>query len=147
MAGRDQRPWIAERLERDPLTVSLAELLLIKLQIVELTERDQRDIYNLTYHHDVSRGDGSGIEADYIAEICARDWGLWRTAKSTIERCKTNLAGYGLAAEATSLITERLDVLWSQIEEAPKTTRWRMRSRVGERVRWYEEPEEDANTN
>lgn len=138
---------IAERLERHPLTVPLAELMLTKLQIVELTERDQKDIYNLSYHHHVSSGDGTGIEGDYIAEICSRDWGLWRTARTTIERCKTNLPGYVLDPSAADLIVERLDLLWARIEEAPKTTRWRLRSRVGDRVRWYEEPEEHGGTN
>lgn len=137
---------IAERLERHPLTVPLAELMLTKLQIVELTERDQKDIYNLSYHHHVSGGDGTGIEGDYIAEICSKDWGLWRTARATIERCKTNLPGYGLDPPAATLIVERLDLLWTRIEEAPKTTRWRLRSRVGDRVRWYEEPEEPGGT-
>jgi hypothetical protein len=138
---------IADRLERDPLTIPLAELLLTKLQIVELNETDQRDIYNLTYHHQVSSGDGSGIEGDFIANLCAKDWGLWRTSKATIERCKSNLAGYNLGAEASGLIHERLNVLWTNIENAPKTAKWRLRSRVGDRVRWYDEPEEHASTN
>jgi hypothetical protein len=138
---------ITERLERDPLTVPLAELLMTKLQIVQLTERDQRDIYNLIYHHHVSGGDGSGIEGDYIGKVCARDWGLWRTAKSTIERCKANLASYALDIAASDLIEERLDTLWRRIEESPKTAKWRLRNRVGDRVRWYDEPEENTQEN
>jgi hypothetical protein len=135
---------ITDRLERDPLTVPLAELLLTKLQVVELTERDQRDIYNLTFHHELTVGNGSGIEADFVAALCAKDWGLWRTSKATIERCQVNLAGYALDAAATELIAERLKSLGRQIDGAPKTARWRLRSRVGDRVRWYEEPEEHA---
>lgn len=137
---------IADRLERDALTIPLAELLLTKLQIVELNETDQRDIYNLLYHHDVSSGNGSAIEGDFIANLCAKDWGLWRTSTATIERCKNNLAGYDLGAEASGLIQERLDVLLTKIEKAPKTAKWRLRSRVGDRVRWYAEPEENATT-
>src|ERR1700674_1894030 len=137
---------ITDRLNREPLTVPLAELLLTKLQIVELNERDQRDIYNLCYHHQVSRGDGTEIEGDYVAEICAKDWGLWRTAKATIERCKANLAGYDLEPEQSTLITERLDALWGLIEQAPKSAKWRLRNRVGDRIRWYAEPEENTTT-
>ena len=137
---------ITDRLDRDPMTVPLAELLLTKLQIVELTERDQRDIYSLCYQHQVSQGDGSEIEGDHIADSCAKDWGLWRTAKATIERCKSNLAGYDLAPEQTALINQRLDALWALIEQAPKSAKWRLRSRVGDRVRWYAEPEENTNT-
>ena len=138
---------IADRLERDPLTVPLAELLLTKLQIVELNERDQRDIYNLTLHHDLSDGDGTGIESDYIAGLCAKDWGLWRTCKATIERCSANLAGYSLPEDSSRMIADRLTSLWKRIEAAPKSTKWRMRSRVGDRVRWYDEPEEETKPN
>ncbi len=100
---------IAERLDRDPLTVPRAELLLTKLQIVELNERDERDIYNLCYHHDI--GD-AGIEADLISELCARDWGLWRTCRGTIERCRSDLAGYGLGEREQATIDDRLNRLW-----------------------------------
>jgi hypothetical protein len=129
---------ISDRLELQPLTVPLAELMLTKLQIVELNERDQRDIYNLVYHHDLEE-----LEADYIAGICSRDWGLWRTSKTTVERCLSNLAPYELEPHNKETISERLRALWARIEEAPKSTRWRLRNRVGDRVRWYEEPEED----
>jgi hypothetical protein len=133
---------IADRLELDPLTVPLAELTLTKLQIVELTERDQRDIYNLMYHHDLKDGDSKEIEADYIADLCARDWGLWRTTRSTVERCLRNMASYELDSLAAEKIAARLNALWARIEQAPKTARWKLRNRLGDRVRWYEEPEE-----
>jgi len=133
---------IADRLEREPLTIPLAELLLTKLQIVELTERDQRDIYSLTYHHPVIEADGPGIEAGYIAQICARDWGLWRTVKTTMERSRSAVGEYELDASARECIEQRLAQLWLRIESEPKTSRWRLRSRFGDRVRWYNEPEE-----
>jgi hypothetical protein len=135
---------IADRLERQELTIPLAELLLTKLQIVELTERDQRDIYNLCFHHELSAGEAPGIETSLIADLCARDWGLWRTCKGTIERCRTDLAAYELGEGERELIDQRLAGLWDAIEAAPKSSKWRWRARVGERVRWYEEPEEEA---
>lgn len=128
---------IADRLDREPLTVPLAELMLTKLQIVELNERDQRDIYNLVYHHDLRE-----LDTDYVAALCAKDWGLWRTTKGTVERCVVNIASYDLPADTASTIVDRLKAIWAAIEAAPKTTGWRLRSRVGDRVRWYEEPEE-----
>ncbi|HUA05329.1 MAG TPA: hypothetical protein VMB27_15600 [Solirubrobacteraceae bacterium] len=135
---------IADRLDREPFTVPLAELLLTKLQIVELNERDERDIYNLCFHHELSSGGEPGIEGGLIAELCARDWGLWRTCKGTIERCRADLAGYDLAPHERELIDARLGRLWDAIEAAPKTSKWRWRAKVGERVRWYEEPEEEG---
>ncbi len=133
---------IADRLEKEPLTIPLAELLLTKLQIVELTERDQRDIYNLTYHHPVTNGGGGGIEANYIAEVCARDWGLWRTTNATLERCRSGIGEYGLDDAARERIGERLASLSQRIEAEPKTGKWKLRNRVGDRMRWYDEPEE-----
>jgi len=130
---------IAERLDRDPLTVPLAELVLTKLQIVELNERDERDIYNLCFHHEIG---AAGIEGDLIAELCARDWGLWRTCTGTIERCRADLNGYALEESERAVIDERLQRLWEAIDAAPKTSKWRWRAKVGERKRWYEEPEE-----
>jgi hypothetical protein len=137
---------VADRLDRDPMTIPLAELLLTKLQIVQLNERDLRDIYSLIYHHDVSDRDGSGIEADFIADLCAKDWGLWRTCTSTIEHCLARLPNYPLAADASQRIDQRLRALLKIVEDAPKTARWKLRSRVGDRVRWYNEPEENLPT-
>ncbi|MDQ6722447.1 MAG: hypothetical protein M3003_16875 [Candidatus Dormibacteraeota bacterium] len=137
---------IAGRLEKDPMTIPLAELLLTKLQIVQLTERDLRDIYSIAYHHQISTGDGSEIEADFIADLCAKDWGLWRTCTSTIQQCLTRLPDNGLPPEVSDVIAARLSALLKEIERAPKTSRWKLRSRVGDRVRWYDEPEENLPT-
>jgi hypothetical protein len=137
---------IAARLDRDPVTIPLAELLLTKLQIVRLTERDEHDIYNLCYHHELDGADGSGIETSVIGDLCARDWGLWRTSKQTIERCQSDLAAHGLTPDAQALISSRLAELWERIETTPKSQRWRLRNRVGDRVRWFEEPEEVGPT-
>jgi hypothetical protein len=134
---------IAARLDRDPYTLPLAELLLTKLQIVELNERDERDIYSLVYQHELSENGAPGIEADVIAELCAADWGLWRTCKGTIERCREDVGGYGLDATVQTAIVERIDGIWARIEAEPKTGKWKRRSRLGERKRWYQEPEED----
>jgi hypothetical protein len=133
---------IADRLDRLPYTVPVAELLLTKLQIVELTERDQRDIYTLCYHHQLTDDPSSGLDAALIAGLCADDWGLWRTCKGTIERCVADVNGYAVDAPARDQILTRLDELWHRIDAAPKTGRWRRRSRLGERKRWYQEPEE-----
>jgi hypothetical protein len=133
---------IADRLDRHPYTVPVAELILTKLQIVELNERDERDIYTLCYHHDVVLGSADGIEADVISNLCAADWGLWRTCQGTIERCCADIHQYELEPSARDVIESRLRRLWERIDAAPKTGKWKRRSRVGERVRWYQEPEE-----
>ena len=130
---------IADRLDRDPYTVPLAELLLTKLQILELNERDERDIYTICFHHELGAG---GIESEVIAGLCASDWGLWRTCQGTIERCLADVAGYGLGPGEADVIARRLQGLSDELDRAPKSNKWKRRNRVGDRVRWYQEPEE-----
>jgi hypothetical protein len=141
---------LTARLDRDPLTVPREELLLSKFQIVELTANDQSDVYNLLFHNEVGEGDdadagpGAGISATFIATLCAADWGLWRTCTMNITRSLENLDSSELAPEEQKVVAGRLESLWDAIEAAPKGRRWRMRNQVGDRVRWYDEPEEEA---
>lgn len=123
-------------------TVPLAELVLTKLQIVQLNEKDVRDTALLFYGHEVADHDGDAINGARIAELCANDWGLWRTITGNLERCRELAGGYDLPAEGAQRITSRIDQLLAEIEARPKSRGWRLRARVGERKRWYELPEE-----
>jgi hypothetical protein len=123
-------------------TVPLAELLLTKLQVVQLNEKDLRDILALLAHHEVAETDGDTINAAWIARLLADDWGLWRTSKLNIERAREGVGGYDLDEETKAAIADRLDRLWARIEAEPKSRGWRLRDRIGDRKRWYEEPEE-----
>ena len=128
---------LTARLDAEPLTVPGEELLLTKLQIVELTENDQSDIYNILLH-------GHEISAAFIAALCAADWGLWRTCHMNIERSLANLDKSALDADDRALVTTGLTSLRDRIDAEPKPLKWRMRNQVGDRVRWYNEPEEEA---
>jgi len=134
---------LTARLGRDPLTVPREELLLSKLQVVELTENDQADIYNLLYHHDVGEGESAGICSPFIAALCARDWGLWRTCQLNIGRSLGNLDSSALDPAERKVVTGRLESLRGRIDAEPKSRRWRIRNQVGDKVRWYAEPEQE----
>jgi len=133
---------IVDRFEVDSETVPLAELLLTKLQIVELNEKDLRDILALLVEHEVGDHDAETVNAAYVGKLCAEDWGLWRTCKMNIERARTGLEHFDLSGEDRRVLAQRLDSLWSGIETAPKSRSWKMRDRIGDRLRWYQEPEE-----
>ncbi|HET7015830.1 MAG TPA: hypothetical protein VFI65_18055 [Streptosporangiaceae bacterium] len=135
---------LTARLGRDPLTVPKEELLLSKLQIVELTENDQSDIHNLLFHNDVLVSGEGGISAAFVAGLCASDWGLWRTCQLNLERSLANLAKSELEPDERALVTARIETLRDRIDAEPKPLKWRMRNQVGDRVRWYNEPEEEA---
>ena len=123
-------------------TIPLADLLLTKLQIYAINEKDQRDIVNLVHGHKLSEDDADGINVRYLAERCAADWGLWRTATANIERARAAIPRFALAAHDEAIVTSRLDDARKRIDAEPKSTKWKLRARVGERVQWYEEPEE-----
>ena len=134
---------LTERLDRDPLTVPREELLLTKLQIVRRTANDLIDIYSLLLHHDVGSEADAPISAPFIGALCARDWGLWRTCGLAIEASLANLPASALDEAERTVVAARLASLAAALEGEPKSRRWRMRAAVGDRVRWYAEPEEE----
>ncbi len=131
---------LKRRIEKVPLTVSLADLTVLKLQIVETNEKDYLDICAIFADHDLTDDEG-GVNGAHIAALSAADWGLWRTLEMVAERSQQfalDLPDF----EAAELVAERLQNLRSQLANVPKTRRWKLRARVGEKKRWYEIPEE-----
>jgi hypothetical protein len=124
---------LSERLEVQDRTVPLAELLLTKLQIIELL---------LAHGHEVADRDGDAINGTRIAELCAADWGLWRTITANVEKVLEHAGDYELADTDRERIAARLRAVLDRIEAEPKTRSWKLRARIGERKRWYELPEE-----
>jgi hypothetical protein len=133
---------VTERLDRDPATVPLAELLLTKLQIVELNERDATDAAALLHHHEVAAHDDDALNADRVAALCAADWGLWRTVTMNLERVGRHADRLDVADEEHARIRGRIEQLRARIDGEPKSRGWRLRDRVGDRKRWYALPEE-----
>ena len=79
---------LADRLEHDSPTLPLAELLLTKLQVVQMNAKDANDIIALLLDHDVGESDDDTVNAGYVAELLARDWGLWRTSLASLDRVR-----------------------------------------------------------
>jgi hypothetical protein len=133
---------VGEHLERDPLTLPLADLLTTKLQIVKLNAKDRSDIYAILLEHDLGAGEVERIDAGRVADLCARDWGLYRTFQLNFERLLAALPQSGLHQDSQGLIATRIEGIAAAVESAPKSVKWKARARVGDRVRWYEEPDE-----
>jgi hypothetical protein len=133
---------VAERLELEPLTLPLAELLVTKLQIYELNEKDVRDALAVLVRHEVAQEDGDAVNARRIAELCASDWGLWRTLTANLATVRERAAEYALDEAERAAAAARVEALLERIEAEPKSRAWRLRARVGDRIRWYELPEE-----
>jgi len=133
---------LGDRLAVEQGTVPLAELLLTKLQIIELNEKDVRDAALLLHGHEVADHDDDAVNAARIAELCASDWGLWRTITGNLERCREHLGDYDVPDGDRARIEGRFDQLLERIEAEPKSRGWKLRAKIGERKRWYELPEE-----
>jgi hypothetical protein len=131
-----------ERADIEPGTVPLAELLLTKLQIAELNEKDVRDALALLHGHAVGEGDGDDVNGRRVAELCAADWGLWRTFTANLAACRDYAGDYDLPAADREEMLARIDRLADLIEREPKSRAWRLRAKIGDRKRWYELPEE-----
>lgn len=139
------------RLQRLPYTLDVADLLLSKLQVVAQNEKDVHDIVYLLAAYEARPGDAPGtIGFKRFNEVLGEDWGWWRTVTGNLERVMA------LACEDCELRrlvppaspfdpVEQARELLRQAEECPKSLRWKLRSRIGERVRWYELPEEVAH--
>ena len=133
---------LGKRLEVEADTVPLAELMLTKLQIIELNEKDIRDTVLLFHGHEIGDTDDGAVNGAHIAVLCADDWGLWRTITANLERCRGHVTDYELPDEDRARIEQRFDQLLEKIEAEPKSRGWRRRAKVGDKKRWYELPEE-----
>ncbi len=135
-------PW-ARRLEVDSPTIPLAELLLEKMQIIQLNEKDVIDTLMLVREHPMNNGDQETINASRIASMCAKDWGLWRTITMNLRKVKDLSSQYSwLEPGDRKVIGERIDELLHTVDTEPKSAAWSIRSKLGDRVKWYKEVHE-----
>lgn len=134
---------LKKRLEIDYPTISLADLLLQKLQVVDLTEKDLNDAAILLREHKVGKGDDETVNIDYIANLLANDWGFWYTITTNLNRLEEMLGHFPvLMVEDRAVIKRRIDQLLKRLEEEPKSLKWKLRARVGTRRPWYRQVEE-----
>lgn len=131
------------RLDADPPTLPLAELLLTKLQIVQINEKDLLDAIVLLLEHELGGTDAGVINAARIAKLCADDWGLWRTASMNIAKVSALAGALSTISEADRhRVSEQSTRLLDAIKSHPKPLAWRLRAQIGDRVKWYKDVEE-----
>jgi len=122
-------------------SLAASDLALSKLQIVELADKDKTDLLALLLDHEPSPGSESGLNISRIAEVCQVNWGWWKSAIVTLDATKA-YAPARLSPRDLASALAHIEVLRTAIVEAPKSARWKARARVGERMKWYELPEE-----
>lgn len=127
------------RLELDSPTITLADLLLEKLQIVFPDEKDIKDLLLVLRAHDISQEEGKNkINTKLIAAKLAQDWGFWYTVTSNLSGLRQYVGdAQSLTTEEKQDLTSKIDRLLHAIETEPKSTGWKMRSIVGTKRKWY----------
>jgi hypothetical protein len=139
------------RLELDYPTISVTDLLLEKIQIWEaFSIKDLKDCLVLLKAHEVEeKGEKESIDASYIAKLLAQDWGFWYTATTNLKKIEKFISEIDKLGPEVEIdprrfkkedreeITKKIGILLDTIERAPKSFRWKIRSKAGTKKRWY----------
>lgn len=126
------------RLEIHDWTIPLAEMLLQKMQIVQINEKDLIDTIMLLLEHPLTEDD-AGVNIGLVARVCARDWGWWRTLTMNLGKVRQAAAAYDLSADEQGRVEVQVDAALERIEAEPKSMGWKMRARIGDRKKWYQD--------
>ncbi len=133
---------LRDRVTLEPTTIPLADLLLTKLQVVQINDKDLIDITALLADHPVGGEDTDSIDLGRLASVLGKDWGFEHTVRINLEKVGASLSGRGLADPVGAMVSERIAGITAALDTGRKTMGWQLRARVGERVRWYELPED-----
>jgi hypothetical protein len=137
---------LKDRLDLDYPTITPTDLLLEKMQIVEINPKDIKDSLVLLLEHGIASNTADAIDGAYIAKLLAADWGFYYTFTTNMKRLENEVAKAGLEPAAAALVAGRIAELLQAIEQAPKGTAWKLRARVGTRMKWYQEVAEKGQT-
>jgi len=131
------------RLELDYPTISLADIVLTKVQIHQINLKDIVDLVILFAGHDVDTEFGRRV-----ASILLEDWGFWYDATNNLNKVKKHAKAFHddskLSKKQYELTVGRIDKLLKIIDETPKTKNWQKRAKIGTSKPWYREVEEVA---
>lgn len=132
---------LRERISLDYPTISLSDLLLSKLQIVEITDKDLQDVVVLLVEHEVAESDDAELlNAYYVSDLLAADWGFYYTVSQNLGVIKSFLSEcIWLSTSNKKIVSERIGLLEKTIEAKEKSLAWKLRSKVGRHVTWYKQ--------
>lgn len=132
-----------QRLEVDYPTISVSDLLLEKMQIVSITEKDIIDTSILLLEHDVGISDKDVINIGYLTKLLAQDWGFYYTVTTNLAKVgESILRNNKISSDERAKATTNIDKILKEIEDASKSTGWKIRARVGPSKKWYRDVEE-----
>ena len=129
------------RLDLHPMTIPLTDILLEKLQIVEINEKDLKDLVVMLLEHPIGSHEAPDVfDSSYVVDLLSADWGFYYTVSLNLDRIRRYMQTIpDLSDGQRALVEERIDHLWQKVEAEPKGLRWKLRARVGPTRRWYNE--------
>lgn len=135
---------LEDRLNADPVTIPLAELLLSKAQIIELNRKDAFDLTSILLNNATGEGDNETINLKILAQLGSQDWGLYKTTSINLDKIEQmlNKNEIPLNEDERTLVIQHINDIRRAFNEMPKPVAWQLRDRVGTRVKWYIEVEE-----
>jgi hypothetical protein len=133
---------LRDRLGIDPVTVPLADLLLTKLQVVRINRKDLLDLSALLADHPLGGQEAGSIDLGRLAALLGKDWGFEHTARLNLAKLRESVAGFGLPEAVSGTVDQRIAAILAALDKGTKSLGWQLRARVGERIQWYELPED-----
>ncbi len=133
----------AGRLEIEETTLPLTEMFLEKMQIVKINEKDIVDTIILLLEKPIGNEDKNMINGKLIGDLCAKDWGLWRTLTMNLSKIAQLVHNYdAITDEQKAKVVQQVDTIKTAIDSQPKSNGWKLRAKIGDKIKWYKEVEE-----
>jgi len=134
---------LRKRLHLDYPTLTVSDLLLEKIQIVKITEKDLIDLTMLIREHPIGHDDNDKINSKYISKILSNDWGFYYTSINNLRKLQKYVEDSTfLSSEDKKDVISKISQLINAIEYEPKSLGWKMRAKLGTKVKWYREVED-----
>jgi hypothetical protein len=134
---------LRKRLHLDFPTLTVSDLLLEKMQIVRINEKDVKDTILMLLEHPIANHDTDSIDAGYVADILAADWGFYYTFTMNLSKVETFTYRYEqIQEEDKQQVISEIATLRQAIEDKPKNLRWKLRARTGTSSKWYRDVDE-----
>jgi hypothetical protein len=85
--------------------------------------------------------DAEVINSNQIATITSKDWGWYTTIIDNLK----NVTQFAKENEASLPVRDVQEKIWQMealLENSPKSISWKLRAKIGRKIKWYNEPEE-----
>ncbi len=134
------------RLELDNPTITPSDLLLEKLQIHQINEKDIKDIIVLLRSHEVEENEGDRISLHHVSSLLSDDWGFWMDATENLKKTMKYAEKYFeqslISKEDLTDILEKCSKILDYLERCPKTKNWEKRAKKGVKEKYWKDVEE-----